>query len=59
MPVIIKQEDYEQWLDPKEMDTAELQKLLRPFPAQQMNSHPVSRQVNSPTFDAPELINSL
>lgn len=56
MPVIIKPEDYEQWLDPKEMDTEELQKLLKPYPAEEMNSHAVSRQVNSPSFDEKTLI---
>lgn len=59
MPVIVKQEDYDQWLDPKEMDTAKLQKLFKPYPSYEMASHRVSRQVNSPTFDSPELINSL
>lgn len=59
MPVIVQPEDYELWLNPKEMDTDELQKILKPFPAKEMQSHAVSRQVNSPNFDAPELINSL
>lgn len=59
MPVIFKPEDYAEWLDPKEMDTKRLQKLPAPYPAEEMQSHAVSRQVNSPTFDSPELINSL
>lgn len=59
MPVILKPADYDLWLDGKQKDTAELQKLLAPFPAEAMQSHAVSRQVNSPTFDQPELINSL
>lgn len=56
MPVILKAEDYEQWLDQKETDKERLQKLLAPYPADEMESHPVSRAVNSPTVDAPELI---
>lgn len=59
MPVILKSEDYELWLDDKVKDAAQLEKLLKPFPADEMTAHAVSRQVNSPTFDAPELINSL
>jgi putative SOS response-associated peptidase YedK len=59
MPVIIKPEDYQVWLDPKEMDTERLQKLLVPYPAEEMFSHAVSTQVNSPASDSPDLINSL
>ena len=59
MPVILKPEDYDEWLDPKNADTDDLQELLKPFPSKEMSSHAVSRQVNSPTFDSPELINSL
>jgi putative SOS response-associated peptidase YedK len=59
MPVIIKPEAYAEWLDPKEMDADYLQKFLAPFPAEEMQSHAVSRQVNSPTFDAAELIDPL
>ena len=56
MPVILKPEDYEQWLDPRERDAARLKPLLAPFPAAEMDSHPVSRAVNAPMADAPELI---
>lgn len=59
MPVIIKPENYEEWLDPKEMDTDYLQKFLAPYPPEEMQSHAVSREVNNPTFDAAELINPL
>ncbi len=56
MPVILKTSDYEQWLDEKEKDTGKLQKLLAPFPAQEMASYKVSRDVNSPANDSPNLI---
>lgn len=56
MPVILKANDYEQWLDAKETDSARLANLLVPFPAEEMDSHPVSRAVNSPSADSPELI---
>jgi putative SOS response-associated peptidase YedK len=56
MPVILKAENYDQWLDEKEKNTDRLQNLLAPFPAAEMASHAVSRAVNSPTFDSPELI---
>lgn len=56
MPVILKAKDYEQWLDEKEKDTDKLQKLLVPYPSKEMASHAVSKAVNSPTYDSPELI---
>jgi putative SOS response-associated peptidase YedK len=59
MPVIIKPDDYEFWLDAKVKDAEQLEKLLAPYPAKEMESHTVSRQVNNPDFDSPELINSL
>jgi putative SOS response-associated peptidase YedK len=56
MPVILKAENYDQWLDEKDKDTERLQKLLVPFPASEMASHAVSKAVNSPSYDSPDLI---
>lgn len=56
MPVILKEKDYADWLDEKEDNTDYLQKLLVPFPASHMKSHPVSTLVNSPNENSPELI---
>ena len=56
MPVILKSNDYDQWLDEKEKDTNNLQTLLAPYPAAEMESYQVSRAVNSPSLDSPELI---
>lgn len=56
MPVILKAENYDQWLDPKETDTGRLEKLLVPYPAEEMASHAVSRAINNPSVDSPELI---
>jgi len=56
MPVILKEKDYDDWLDEKEDNTDYLQKFLVPFPASAMKSHPVSTLVNSPSENSPELI---
>lgn len=56
MPVILKPKDYDQWLDAKEKDTSKLQKLLLPYPAAEMESYQVSKSVNVPSNDSPELI---
>jgi putative SOS response-associated peptidase YedK len=59
MPVILKPADYNQWLDEKEKDTGQLQNLLVPYPAEEMDSYRVSKAVNSPTMDSPELIETI
>jgi putative SOS response-associated peptidase YedK len=56
MPVILPPEAYEQWLDPAERRPEELNTLLQPFPAELMTAYPVSRLVNSPKNDSPELV---
>ncbi len=56
MPVILKPAEYDLWLDEKEKDTERLQKLLVPYPSNEMGSHAVSKAVNSPAYDSPELI---
>ncbi|MDQ3711365.1 MAG: SOS response-associated peptidase [Acidobacteriota bacterium] len=55
-PVILKPESYEQWLDAKEKDINKLQKLLAPYAAAEMDSYKVSKSVNIPDNDSPELI---
>jgi putative SOS response-associated peptidase YedK len=56
MPVILKPESYDEWLDTKVKDTGRLQKLLVPYSAKEMDSHPVSRSVNIPDSDSSDLI---
>ena len=56
MPVILKPEDYNQWLDEKEKDTSKLQNLLVPYSAQEMDSYQVSKSVNSPLVDSEDLV---
>ncbi|NLX09005.1 MAG: SOS response-associated peptidase [Chloroflexi bacterium] len=56
MPVILPREAYDRWLDPAETDGRALTDLLRPYPAGQMAAYPVSRLVNAPGNDGPELI---
>lgn len=36
MPVIIAEEDYDSWLDPKLYDEEELQRIMQPLPAHRM-----------------------
>jgi len=54
MPVILDPADYDAWLTAR--DTAISQAMLQPFPAQLMTAFPVSKRVNSPKNDDPDLI---
>jgi putative SOS response-associated peptidase YedK len=56
MPVIISPTDYAAWMDTMNSDPARLKPLLRPYPAEWMQLHPVRTVVNSPRHDGPELI---
>ena len=54
MPVILRQDDYELWLDPAFRDTPSLSEMLRPFDAGLMSRHPVSTRVNQVQNDDAE-----
>lgn len=56
MPVILPESAYPAWLSPEEMDPAALQPLLVPFTSEAMLAFPISRLVNSPENDVPEVI---
>ncbi len=55
MPAILEPDSYEVWLNPK-TDPFALKKLLAPFPASKMKTHPVSSTVNSPEIDSAQLV---
>ena len=54
MPVILKAEDYDLWLDPGMRNVDEVSTLLKPFDAQQMRSYPVSSRINRVVNDDAE-----
>lgn len=56
MPVILPPSAYAQWLDPAPQTPDRLLPLLQPFPAREMDAHPVSTLVNSPANDRAELV---
>ncbi|HKJ89238.1 MAG TPA: SOS response-associated peptidase, partial [Gammaproteobacteria bacterium] len=59
MPVVLGPEDRDMWLDPGMKDPEALRQLLRPYPAQAMEAYPVSRKVNNPKNDEPELVDAV
>ena len=56
MPLIIAREDWDRWLDPDLTDAAEIEQLLKPFPAEEMRAYPVSSRVNNVKNDDAGLI---
>ncbi|HEY6802547.1 MAG TPA: SOS response-associated peptidase [Pyrinomonadaceae bacterium] len=55
MPVILPEDKYELWLN-EDVSPAALKKLLEPFPSDQMQSYPVSSQVNYVDVDNEDLV---
>ncbi len=56
MPVILPHDAYAQWLDPRPLSPANLNPLLVPYPAGEMNAFPISTMINSPFNDRPEVL---
>jgi putative SOS response-associated peptidase YedK len=56
MPVIIKPEDYPAWLDTKLTDILKIQAMAKPYPERLMEIYPISRNVNNPLHDSPDVI---
>ncbi len=56
MPVILPRSAHETWLSPGVKVSAQLDPLLKPYPAEKMIHFPVSTIVNSPANDTPACI---
>ena len=54
MPVILRAQDYDLWLDPGIREPVRVADLLMPFDARLMKKYPVSTRVNSVKNDDPE-----
>lgn len=59
MPVILRPEDEDLWLDPAVTDPQQVLDLLKPYSVKEMEAYPVSKQVNSPENDLPELVKAV
>jgi putative SOS response-associated peptidase YedK len=53
MPVILPRSEYKNWLEISDTDI--LVSLLKPYDPKKMEAYPVSKMVNSPRNDSPEL----
>ena len=59
MPVILRKEDEEKWLNPDITEPKELLPLLRSYPAELMEGWRVGDEAKNWCNDCPELINPL
>ena len=58
MPAILSPEDQQAWIDSRTNRT-DLLAMLNPFPESKTKLHPVSRAVNQPENDNPDLISRI
>ncbi len=56
MPVILRPEHYDLWLDPGFKDVEALADVLAPFDAGKMRRFPVSTRINAATNDDPDCV---
>lgn len=56
MPAILLYDDEERWLAPGRLGEDEIASILAPSPADALDAYPVSRAVNDPSREGPELI---
>ncbi len=56
MPLILKVEDYDLWLDPAVQRPDALQHLIKPYPSERMTGHPVSSKVNKAAYESADSI---
>lgn len=56
MPVILTQKEEMKWLDPN-LEEKNIEKILKsPLPAKEMEAYPISKLVNNPRNDVPEVV---
>lgn len=56
MPVILRKEDEDEWLNPDNVEPERLMKLLNPYSAEDMDAFPISSLVNSPKNNSLDII---
>jgi len=56
MPVLLNQRDFDLWLDPEMSDKDKLLPLLVPYQGNDLEAYPVSKAVNTPKNNRPELL---
>jgi putative SOS response-associated peptidase YedK len=55
MPVLLDRQDFDGWMTGK---TEAVGQLLRPCPSEDLDAYPISRRVNNPRHEGPEILES-
>jgi putative SOS response-associated peptidase YedK len=56
MPAILRREDEDEWVSRDVTDPLQIERLLRPYPEEEMQLYPVSTAVNNTRNNGPELV---
>lgn len=56
MPVILKKDDEQNWINPDLVEIDHLKEFLKPYPANHMEKYPISAYVNSPAHNDPSVL---
>jgi putative SOS response-associated peptidase YedK len=56
MPAILLRKDEIRWLYAPSIKQEDLDRMLLPYPSEELESYQVSRMVNMPNIDRPEII---
>ncbi len=59
MPVILREEDEDAWLNPDMVEIENIKEFLKPYPSQEMEKIAVSKRVNNPFNNDPDVIKPL
>ena len=59
MPVILKEKDEDAWLNPDLVEIENIKEFLYPYPAQDMEKIAISKRVNNPFNNDPDIIKPL
>ena len=59
MPVILKEENEQDWLNPDNVEIEKLKEFLKPYPSNEMEKYPVSTRVNNPANDDQDILKSI
>jgi len=56
MPVIVRSEDEDIWVEGKALDTGIMRRVFAPYPSEELVAHQVAKMVRNPGVEGPDLI---
>jgi putative SOS response-associated peptidase YedK len=59
MPVILKEEDEDEWLNPDLIEVEKIKEFLKPYSTNNLETYTISTRINNPAFNNKELLKPL